>query len=135
MCFLFKVVRLEKKGTLTRHTYRNTNYQALIISFVGVFLCGILLCASEMITNRFADWISGRIMSLQPDTDIQKLLSNGNRTRIRISEMLSLIFRGFRILEKVAHCTIIHLFTSEASFQPAVPRLRVCPWCNICIVV
>jgi len=27
-----------------------------------------------MITIRFAGWISGRIVSLQPDTDIQKLL-------------------------------------------------------------
>jgi len=26
-------------------------------------------CAAEMITIRFAGWISGRIMSLQPDTD------------------------------------------------------------------
>ena len=88
-----------------------------------------------MITNRFAGWIFGRIVSLQPDTDVQKLLSNGNRIRIRISEMLLSIFRGFRILEKVAHYTIIHLITSEASFQPAVPRLRVCLWCKLCIVV
>ena len=29
-----------------------------------------------MITIRFAGWISSRIVSLQPDTDIQKLLSN-----------------------------------------------------------
>ena len=39
-----------------------------------------------MITIRFAGWISGRIVSLQLDTDIQKLFSNGNRIRIRISE-------------------------------------------------
>jgi len=31
-------------------------------------------CEPEMITIRFAGWISGRIVSLQPDTDIQKLL-------------------------------------------------------------
>jgi len=74
---------------------------------------------SEMITIRFAGWISGRIVSLQPDKDIQKLLSNGNR--IRISETLLLIFRGFRLVEKVAHCTIIHLLSSEASFQPSAP--------------
>jgi len=30
-----------------------------------------------MITIRFAGWISERIVSLQPDKDIQKLLSNG----------------------------------------------------------
>ena len=64
-----------------------------------------------MITIRFAGWISDRIVSLQPDTDIQKLLSNGNRIRIRISEML--LFRGFRLLEKVEHCKIIHLLFSE----------------------
>ena len=54
-----------------------------------------------MITIRFAGWISGRIVSLQPDKDIQKLLSNGNRIWIRISEMLISIFRGFRLLEKL----------------------------------
>jgi len=47
-----------------------------------------------MITIRFAGWISGRIVSLQPHTDIQKLLSNGNRIRIRISETLWSMFRG-----------------------------------------
>jgi len=56
----------------------------------------VLLCmlndmfATEMITIRFAGWISGRLVGLQPDTDIQKLLSNGNR--IRISETLLSIF-------------------------------------------
>jgi len=75
----------------------------------------------ELITIRFAGWISGRIVSLQPDKDIQKLISNGNRIRIRISETLLSIFRGFRLLEKVAHCTIIHLLSSEASFQPSEP--------------
>ena len=79
------------------------------------------LWTAEMITIRFAIWISGRIVSLQPDTDIQKLLSNGNRIRIRISKTLLPIFRGFRLLENVAHCTIIHLLSSEASFQPSVP--------------
>ena len=69
-----------------------------------------LLCSppAEMITIRFAGWISGRIVSLQPDTDIQKLLSYGSRIRFRISETFLSIFRGFRFFEKVAHCTIIH---------------------------
>jgi len=75
----------------------------------------------EMITIRFAGWISGRIASLQPDKDIQKLFSNGNRIRIRISDTLLSIFRGFRLLEKVAHCAIIDLLSSEASFQPSTP--------------
>jgi len=68
---------------------------------------------------RFAGWISERIESWQPDTDIQKLLSNGNR--IRISETLLPIFWGLRLFEKVARCTIIHLLSSEASLQPSVP--------------
>ena len=49
-----------------------------------------------MITIWLASWISVRIVSLQPDTDIQKLLSNGNRIRIQISEKLLSIFWGFR---------------------------------------
>jgi len=76
---------------------------------------------AEMITIRFSGWKSGRIVSLQPGKDIQKLLSNGNRIRTRISETLLSIFRGFRLLEKVAHCTIIHLLSSEASSQPSAP--------------
>jgi len=79
------------------------------------------VCAAEMITIRFAGWISGRIVSLEPDADIQKLLSNGNRIRIWISETVLPMFRGFRLLEKVAHCTIIHSLASGASFQPSVP--------------
>jgi len=75
-------------------------------------------CASEIIAIRFAGWISDRIVSLQLDADIQKLHSNGNQ--IRISETLLSKIRGFRLLEKVAHCKIIHLF-SEAPFQPSVP--------------
>jgi len=65
----------------------------------------------EMITNRLASWISGRIVSLQPDTDIQKLLSNGNRIRIRISETLLSIFLEFRLLEilRIAQSFIYYL--------------------------
>jgi len=70
-----------------------------------------------MITIRFASWISGRIVTLQPNTDIQKLLSNGNRIRIRISEAFFSIFRGFRLLEKVAHCTIMYLVSSRDLFS------------------
>jgi len=62
------------------------------------------ISATEMITIRFAGWISGRIVSLQPDKDIQKLLSNGNRIRIRISETLLSIFRWFQTFEKI--CTL-----------------------------
>ena len=78
--------------------------------------------AAETITIQFAGWISSRIVSLQPYRDIQKLLSNRNGIRIRISETLFSIFREFRILEKVAHCTIIQL----ASFQLSVPWIQVC---------
>ena len=48
----------------------------LHVRFVKLYL-------AEMITIRFAGWISGRTVSFQPDKDIQKLLSNGNRIRIR----------------------------------------------------
>ena len=94
---------------------------------------GERVLVADMITNRFAGWISGRIVSLQPDTDIQKLLSNGNR--IRISKVLLSMFRGFTLLEKVAHCTINHSTSSEASFQPSVPWVQVCLWCNLCTVM
>jgi len=73
-------------------------------------------CVPEMITIRFAGWISGRIVSLQPDTDIQKLLSNGNRIWNRVSDTVLSMFRGFRLLEKVAHCTIIVAMTMAQSF-------------------
>jgi len=56
-----------------------------------------------MITIWCARWIYGRIVSLQPDTDIQKLLSNGNRIRIRTSKIIFSIFRGFRLLKKMLH--------------------------------
>ena len=85
-----------------------------------------LCCIAEMITIRFTGWISGRIVSFK---------------RIRISknwflsETLLSIYRGFRVLEKVTHCTIIHLLSSEAFFQPSVSRVRVCLWCNLCTVV
>jgi len=69
----------------------------------------------EMITIRFAGWISGRIVSLQPDTDIRKLVSNGNR----ISDTILSIFRGIRLLGEVARCTIIHLLSSFRSIFSA----------------
>jgi len=49
------------------------------------------------ITIRFAGWISGRIVSLEPDTDIEKLLPNGNRIRIQITDTVLSIFGGFRL--------------------------------------
>ena len=106
----------------------NIKHKFLCLKFKA-YLLWFSYHPAEMITIRFAGWISGRIVSLQPDKDIQKLLSNGNR--IRISETLSSIFWGFRLLKKVAHCTIIHLLSSEASFQPSAPWLRVCLWCNL----
>jgi len=70
-----------------------------------------------MITIQFAGWISGRIVSLQPDTDIQKLLSNRNWIQIRLSETLLSIFRGFKLLEKVAQSFILYRESSKAAFQ------------------
>jgi len=65
---------------------------------------------AEIIIIRFAGWIFGWIVSLQPAKDIQKLLSNGTRVRIRISETLLSMFRGFRLLEKDAHWLHNHSF-------------------------
>ena len=74
---------------------------------------------SEMITIRFAGWISGRIVSLQPHTDIQKLLSNGNRIRIRISETLLSMFRGFRLFRKLQICCtkLIRIVQNKQVFE------------------
>jgi len=88
-----------------------------------------------MITIRFAGWISVRMVSLQPDTDIQKLLSNGNRILIRISETLLSIFRGLRSLEKVAYCTFIHYlqkhpFSLLCHDSESVYGVISVPYCN-----
>jgi len=61
-------------------------------------------------------WISGRIVSLQSDTDIQKLLSNENRIQMWISETVFSIFRGFRFWKKLhiaksfIYCLRKHVF-------------------------
>jgi len=66
------------------------------------------------------------------DTDIQKLLPNGKR--IRISETLFSIFRRFRLLQQVAHFTVIHLvgYLRKHHFTPLC---QVCAWCNLSTVV
>ena len=70
-----------------------------------------------MISIRFAGWISGRIVSLQPDTDIKKLLSNGNRIRIRISETLyryfesSNLWKKLRVAQSFIHYFQKHIFS------------------------
>jgi len=83
------------KKSPTPHRAHNTNWRAGRAVFLNEkreFSTG---CTAEMITIRFAGWISGRIVSLQQDKDFQKLLSNGNRIRNRISETILSIFRGF----------------------------------------
>jgi len=45
--------------------------------------------------------------------------------------MVKSMNRGFRLLKKVAHCTIINLLPSDASLQLSAPWLRVCLWCNL----
>ena len=99
----------------------------------------ILSCRESLLGTRDDHYpvcrLDIRIVSLQPDADIQKLLWNGNRIRIRISETLLSMFRGFTLLEKVAHCPINHSLSSEASFQPSVPWLQVCLWCNLCTLM
>jgi len=94
---------------------------------------------SEIITIRCAGWISGRRVNLQPDTDIKNgknyqncQLSNGTRIRRRISETVFSIFRGFKLLERVAHvqCTshnhLFNIFGSIFSaFCAMTPSLSV----------
>jgi len=67
----------------------------------------------------FGGWITGRIVSLQPDTDIQKPLSNGSRepdTDIRNAFID--ISRIQTFLEKVVHCTIIHIAQGCPTCRP-----------------
>ena len=65
---------------------------------------------------------------MQPDPDIQKLHRKGKPDKDPDTRNALSIFRGFRLLEKVAQCTMIHLLFSEASFQKkksCMQRLRV----------
>ena len=80
-----------------------------------------------MITIRFAGWMYVRIVSLQPDTDIQKLLSNGNRICIRMSETLLSIFLGFRLLEKlhIAQSFIYYLQKHFSAFCAMTSNLSM----------
>jgi len=59
-----------------------------------------------------------------PKTAFKRKLDTDTDPDIRT---LLTIFWGFRLLEKVTHCTIVHLLFSEASFQPSVPLLRARP--------
>ena len=76
-----------------------------------------IMLLSEMITIWFAGWISGRIVSLQPDTNIQKLLSNGNRIQIRISQTVYRYFedsdfwKKLHIAQSFIHYLQKHLFS------------------------
>jgi len=97
---------------------RTTESIMLIFTQSQTTLC--LRCPQsviEMITIRFAGWIYGRIVSLQPDTDIQKLLSNGNRIRIRISETFyrhfesSDFWKKLHIAQSFFHYLQKHLFS------------------------
>jgi len=62
------------------------------------------------------------------------LLSNGNRIRIRISETLFSIFRGFRLLEKVAglHSHSFIIFIQKHLFSLLRHDSESCLWCNLC---
>ena len=95
------------------------------------------LVRTQMITIRFPGWISGRIVSLQQDTGIRKLLSNGNRIRIRISETLLSIFQGFRLWKKlhIAQSFIRYLQKHLFSLLRHDSESVICLWCNLCTVV
>ena len=87
------------------------------------------LFAPEMITIRFAGWISGRIVSLQPDKDIQKKALKWEPDPDIRNAFINI--SRIQTFGKFAHCKIIHLLSSEASFQLSAPWLRVCLWCNL----
>ena len=91
-----------------------------------------LISATEINTIRFAGWISGRIVRLQLDTDIQKLLSNRNR----ISETLLSIFRGsdfwkkLHIAQSFIHYLQKHLSSLQCHDFESVYIVISVPWCN-----
>jgi len=62
---------------------KSTPAPLLFLKFIKTPLGIHSYTPAEMITIRFAGWIFGRIVSLQPDTDIQKLLSNENRCQAK----------------------------------------------------
>ena len=55
-----------------------------------------------MITIRFSSWISGKIVNLQQDTDIQELASNENRLSSEISDFTT-----------NAQSTVLHVKNAE----------------------
>jgi len=72
------------------------------------------------------------IVSLQPDTDIQKLLSNGNRIRIRISERQFSILWGSDCQKKLHTArSFIFLVSSEVALQLSVPWFQLCLFCDV----
>jgi len=83
-------------------------------------------------------WISGMIVSFQPDTDARKLVLIWNRIRIRIFDLKRFIwyfedsggettvFVTFDLSEKVAHWIIIYLLPLEASFQLLFHSESIC---------
>ena len=95
---LLQAIQYERYGLLQAITIIN-RYTPNGLAYKVRTQCGKHNRTPEIITIRFAGWISGRIVSLQPDTDIQKLLSNGNR--LRISDSLISMFRGFRLWKKL----------------------------------
>ena len=74
---------------------------------------GLEVQDTKMITIRFDVWISGGIVSLQPYTDIQKLLSNGNRLRIRYPNRFYRCFEDSDFWKKlhIAQSFIYYLHT------------------------
>jgi len=81
--------------------------------------------AAEMITIRFAGWISDRIVSLQPGTDIQKLLSNGNRLRIRIPERFSRYFEDTDFWKKLHNHSFSIFGSTFSAFCAMTPSLTM----------
>ena len=97
------------------------------------------LSKSEMIAIWFTGWISGRIVSLQPETHIQNCLRRGTGYE---SGYPKRFFRYFDDSDFGKSCTLHNhtffiIFRSIFSAFCATamsPRL-VCLWCNLCTVV
>ena len=119
----------------------------------------IWISKPEMIIIRFAGWTFGRIVTSQPDTNIQKPLSNGNRIRTRLYEKFYLYFedsdfwKKLYITKSFIYDLQKHLFSllchdsdsvygvsSVLQFNPIPPlyllldtpnlSARVCSWCG-----
>ena len=95
------------------------------------------LKTSEIITIRLTGWISGRIVSLQPDPDIQKLLSNGTGHGSGYPKRFYRYFEDSDLRKKlhIAQSFIYyfqkHLFSFLYPDSESVDGVIPAPYCNL----